>query len=249
MDEISREESFVRMLQALIKSAQKNRGVVTSRQIEKAFDGMQLSKEQLQQVKNYLKDNKIGIDEPLDAEGRMSREDHEYLADYQETVASIEQPSDGVFDAIKLNAMAGDKEAQQQLAELMLPKVVDIAKLYAGQGVYMEDLIGAGNMALVRGTKLLGPLEKPEEVEPDLAQRIMKAMEDLIEQELEEHATAADAAEKSNQVLDKANELSAELGRKVTVGELAAEGELSEEEIMDAIRITGNHIDSIDYKA
>ena len=48
MDEISREESFVRMLQALIKSAQKNRGVVTSRQIEKAFDGMQLSKEQLQ---------------------------------------------------------------------------------------------------------------------------------------------------------------------------------------------------------
>ena len=77
----------------------------------------------------------------------------------------------------------------------------------------------------------------------------MKAMEDLIEQELEEHATAADAAEKSNQVLDKANELSAELGRKVTAGELAAEGELSEEEIMDAIRITGNHIDSIDYKA
>ncbi len=96
MDEISREESFVRMLQALIKSAQKNRGVVTSRQIEKAFDGMQLSKEQLQQVKNYLKDNKIGIDEPLDAEERMSREDHDYLADYQETVASIEQPSDGV---------------------------------------------------------------------------------------------------------------------------------------------------------
>ena len=108
----------------------------------------------------------------------------------------------------------------------------------------MEDLIGAGNEALVRGTKLLAPLEGPEEVEGALAERIMNAMEDLIAENLDEVSADQTAADTANKVLEKADELAKILGRKVSVEELA--GEVTEEEILDAIRITGNRIESLE---
>ena len=101
----------------------------------------------------------------------------------------------------------------------------------------------------MRGVKLLGPLDKPEEVEPDLAQRIMDAMENLITENVEQKGAESEAAENANKVMEKADELADALGRKVTPLELAAEGEVSLDDIMEAIRNTGNKIDSIDYNA
>ena len=97
----------------------------------------------------------------------------------------------------------------------------------------------------MRATKLLAPLEGPEEVEGALAERIMHAMEDLVAENLDAVAADESAAETANRVLEKANELSETLRRKVTVEELTAEGEVTREEILDAIRISGNKIDSL----
>lgn len=236
------------ILRSLTAAARKNRGMIERGQLEKALSELSLSDEQMGMVENYLKQNNIGIDEPLDAEEKLTEDENDYLRDYTEMVNAIEQPSDGELEAIEIQAMAGERDAQKKLSEWMLPKVVDLARLYAGQGVYMEDLIGIGNEALVRGTKLLAPLEGPEEVEGALAERIMHAMEDLIAENLDEASADQTAADAANKVLEKADELAQILGRKVTVEELAGEGEVSEEEILDAIRITGNKIESLDYK-
>ena len=236
------------ILRSMVAAARKNRGMITKDQLEKALAELKLSDDQMKMVEDYLKQNNIGIGEPLDAEEKLSEEEADYLKDYTEMVNAIEQPSGGELEAVEIQAMAGEKDAQSKLSEWMLPKVVDIARLYAGQGVYMEDLIGAGNEALVRGTKLLAPLEGPEEVEGALAERIMNAMEDLVAENLDEVSADQTAAEAANKVLEKADELSKLLGRKVTVEELAGEGEVTEEEIMDAIRITGNKIEALDYK-
>ena len=127
-------------------------------------------------------------------------------------------------------------------------RAVDIAKLYAGQGVYIQDLIGTGNMALMAGVKLLAPLSGPEEVEGDLAQRVMNAMEELINEDMGSAAIGEDALEKVNRVAEAAHELAQELGRKVTVMELVGEGEFTEDEVMDAIRFCDNKIPDIDYR-
>jgi RNA polymerase primary sigma factor len=142
--------------------------------------------------------------------------------------------------------MAGDREAQGRLTEAMLPKVIDIARLYAGQGVLMEDLIGGGNEALALGVTLLGPLEKAEEVEGFLGRRIMDAMEDMIAANMDERAGDKAVEDKVNRVAEKAAELAGELLRKVTPQELAAEGELTLEEILEAVRFSGNKIEDID---
>lgn len=243
-----KELEFTRALQGLLQTAREHYNIVTSEEMDAAFAGMELSDEQMKNVRDYLRSANVGIDQALPIEEVLTQEEHNYLKDYEAMVNAIEQPSDGVLDAIKLNAMAGVVSDQSRLAELMLPKVVDIARLYAGQGVYMEDLIGAGNEALVQGVKLLGPLDKPGEVEPDLAERIMKAMEALVEENLSSEVAGQDAADLANKVMDAAESLREDLGRKVTVMELAAEGDVTEEEILEAIRVTGNKIEAIDYQ-
>ena len=142
--------------------------------------------------------------------------------------------------------MAGDEQAQKRLAEVMLIRVVDIARLYAGQDVLIEDLIGAGNEALARGVKLLAPLETPDEVDGALGRRIMDAMEDLISQRIDERAADRDVEDLVNRVAKEAGELAQDLGRKVTVAELAREGVVSEEEILRAIRFCGGKIEELE---
>lgn len=249
-DEIEREAAFTKMLEALVRAAGHNHNTVTADQLKKAFDGMNLSEQQLQAVKDYLTAANIAIEGETqpDPDDNLDEADHDYLEDYRQLVAGIEQPEEGVMDAIKINAMAGDKDAQNQLVELMLSKVVDIARLYINQGVYMEDLIGVGNEELTRSVRLLAPLEGPQDVEPFLAERIMDAMENLIEANIHEKATDADAETLANKVKEKADALADELGHKVTVEELAGQGELTEDEILNAIRLTGNKIETIDYK-
>lgn len=63
--------------------------------------------------------------------------------------------------------------------------MVEIARLYTGQGVYLEDLIGEGNVAVTLGTGMLGCLEKPSEAQGMLARMVMDAMEELIEENRE----------------------------------------------------------------
>ena len=245
MDTQDQEKRLQDILRSLVRAARKNRGVIDKDQLDQALSELSLDDAQKKLVEEYLAANNIGIDVPLETQERLSEEEHNYLEDYRRMVEAMEQPQQGELEAAEIRAMAGEAQAQRQLAEWMLPKVVDIAKLYAGQGVYMEDLIGAGNEALVRATKLLAPLEGPEEVEGALTERIMHAMEDLIAENLDELSADQQAADRANKVLEKANELSELLRRKVTVEELAAEGEVTEEEIREAIRVSGNKIEAI----
>ena len=77
----------------------------------------------------------------------------------------------GQKEAITLSAMAGERDAQQSLISVYLPQVVEISKLYAGQGVFLEDLIGEGNVALAMGVTMLGCLENASEAEGMLMTR------------------------------------------------------------------------------
>ena len=126
--------------------------------------------------------------------------------------------------------------------------MVDIARLYAGQGVLLEDLIGSGNEALTIGVTLLAPLESPREVSGFLGRRIMDAMEDLISSNLDEKAVGKEIEDRVNKVADLAAELAEALMRKVTPEELAQEGEVTIEEIREAVRLSGNKIEDLDTK-
>ncbi|MDE7198774.1 MAG: hypothetical protein K2O15_07810 [Lachnospiraceae bacterium] len=127
----------------------------------------------------------------------------------------------------------------------MLPEVTQIAKLYTGQGVSLEDLIGEGNVALSLGVTMLGALEHANEAPGMLGSMIMDAMEDCIAENAAEEKGDRKIADKVNRVADAANALREELRRAVTVEELMEESGLSRKAIEDAVRISGGKIESI----
>ncbi|MCH4000081.1 MAG: hypothetical protein LKG90_02415 [Lachnospiraceae bacterium] len=241
------EERFLEDLKGLLEKGKRNGGSLTEAEVRDSFT-QELSDDQMEVIRKYLESNNIGVGKRIGISELLTEEEQKYLDDYQEELSAIEIPEDSVLDAVKLNAMAGDADAQKELAEYMLQKVVDLAKMYAGQGVYIEDLIGAGNEALMIGVKLLAPLEGPQDVEGALTERIMKAMEKLIREDADTSDNNQSVADRINRVADAAHALAQEFGRKVTVMELVGEGQFTMNEVMDAIRITANKIEDIDYK-
>lgn len=245
MDDREKQVLFLKRLKETAGKAAENGNKITEEELKEAFADLELDEKQMTQVRDYLKSKGVGIGEPLPLEEVISEEEMNHLKEYEEMIDSIEIPSDNVMDAIKLSAMAGERDAQQRLTEYSLRKVVDIARLYAGQEVFMEDLIGAGNEALLIAVTQLAPLEKPDEVDGYLGRRIMDAMEDLIAMNLDEKAAEKAVEERVNLVADRARELAQELGRKVSVQEVAAEYEMDPEDVREAVRLSGNAIGDI----
>lgn len=243
---MTREQEFLTKLQELVRQGRDNEGIVTEEMLQDAFSSFALKKEEEEKVREYLQSSRIGIGEAVISDDVLTEEEHSYLDDYAEMLDSLEKLTDGELTALKLSAMAGEEDAQKRLAEVMLPKVLDIAHLYTGQGVLLEDLIGGGNEALVRAVRLLAPLESPEEAEGVIGKYVMDAMEDLIAENLDEKAKGQSVAAQVNRVADKARELAEELGRKVTASELAGEGELTLEEILEAMQMSGFKIEDLE---
>ncbi|MCH5274908.1 MAG: hypothetical protein J1E65_03640 [Lachnospiraceae bacterium] len=243
---MERELLFADKLQELRGTAKAQGNLVTEAQVEEAFLEFGLKKEQLELVYDYLKKHKIGIGTPVDTEEYLTGEEKNYLQLYLNELKELPACSEGEKEAVILSAMAGEMSAQEKLLTLYLPQVVDIAKLYAGQGVYLEDLIGEGNVAAAMGVKLLGALENTSEAEGALTKMVMDAMEEYIALNAEEGKKNRQILDKVNKVAKEAQKLAGEYGRKVTAEELAKESTLSLKAIQEAMRISGNKIEDLE---
>ena len=236
------------LLQKTLKEARENGGRISRDEISEIFSGLSLDRSQLEQVEGYLKAHKIGVGTQAGDVDALPEVERDFLTSYMEMLDNIPELSDSVLEALKISAMAGEHSAQKELSEQMLRDVVDIARLYAGQGVSIEELIGAGNEALVTGVRLLGHLDSPQDVDGEIGRRIMDSMEDLIAAMLDDNAMDRKMEDMVNLVADKAHELAEELGRKVTPMELAGEGDVTAEQIMEAVRLTGGKIEDLDVQ-
>lgn len=244
---MNREVLFAQTLEQIKQRAKEQGNCVSEEQVREAFKELKLSEEQLQMVFDYLVKHRVGIGEPVDVDEYLTDEERNYLQSYMDEIAALPTYSQGQIEGYTIAAMAGEPDAQALLTEIYLKDVVDIAKLYTGQGVLLEDLIGEGNLALALGTGMLGSLEKPQEAQGMLARMIMDAMEAHIQENDANEKSDRKVADKVNQVADKARELAQELSRKVTIQELSEETGFSEKSIRDAMRMSGFKIEDIDY--
>ena len=240
---MNKELAFAKKLEEIRALAKEQGNVLSVEQVEEAFAEIEIGKEQLEPVYAYLKTKNIGIGEPVDVEENLSSEDKNYLEEYMESLQELPKLSDGEKRAYAMAAMAGDANGKLNMINAFLPQVVDIAKLYSGQGALLEDLIGEGNVALATGVEMLGCLEEPDEVDGMLGKMIMDAMEDYIAENTEAKKVDMQIADKVNHISDLAKELAESLQRKITVEELAAETGIGEEEILEAIKFSGNKIE------
>ncbi len=243
---VNQELEFAKTLQCVVEQAKDNGNCITKEEVEEAFASQNLNEEQLSLVFDYLIKHKIGIGEPVDVDEFLTDEDKNYLDMYLEELKELPTATSGEKEAITMSAMAGDADAQSRLIELYLPQVVDVAKLYAGQGVFLEDLIGEGNLAVALGVSQLGCLEHPKEADGMLGKLMMDAMEDYIAENVKNDDLDKKVLEQVNEIAEKAKELAECLHRNVTVDELAEETGLKPEVILEAVRMSGDNIDYIE---
>lgn len=246
---MNKELLFAQTLEKVKKLAKEQGNCISEEQVKEEFAALELNNEQLQMVFDYLVKHKIGINEPVNVDDYLTDEERNYLQDYLDELAGLPTYTEGEKEAITLSAMAGDVDAQGRLTEIYLPDVVEIAKLYTGQGVLLEDLIGEGNVAVAIGSTMLGCLEKPAEAQGMLGKMIMDAMETYISENADSEKADQRVVDKVNKVMEASKELAEELRRKVTVEELAAETRLSESAIREAVKFSGNNIEYIEEEA
>ena len=240
---MNQELRFAKTIEEIRELAKEQNNVLSKEQIEEAFLNIGMKEDELAPIYEYLKQKKIGIGKPVDLDEYLTNEDVDYLSIYLEEIGLFQSVTEGEKKAIFISAMAGEKQAKVKVIEMLLKDVVDIAKLYSGQGVCIEDLIGEGNVALSTGVELPGCLENPSEVQGVLGKMIMDAMEAIIEEDGNIRKIDKKIVDRVNEVAKEAKELANTLNKKITVEELASETNLTEKEILDAIGISGKKIE------
>ena len=240
---MNQEMLFAKTLEEIKTLALEQDRVLSKEQVEEAFGKIGMKPEELTPIYEYLNQKKIGIGEPVDPDEYLTEEDVDFLSDYVEQIKLLPVLSQGEKEANFLSAMAGDSTGKAKTIEILLGDIIDVAKLYTGQGVLLEDLIGEGNVALAMGVEMLGCLEKPDEVPGMLVKMAMDAMEALIQETEEESKIDRKIVDKVNEVSAEAKKLAESLNRKITVEELREETSFSEKKIREAIRISGNRIE------
>lgn len=242
----NKEKEFAEILKFVTRTARENRNVISKEQVEMAFSELDLDEKQMELVYDYLKKHNVGVDEAPDTGENLTDEEKNYLDDYIESLKGLRRLSESELEAVSMQAINGEKTAHGQLIEHYLPLVVDVARMYSEQGVYVEDLIGEGNVALTKGVTMLEAVGEPAEVESFLYNLMLDAMENIIEDNLSEDAGSQKVLELVNEVADRARELSEDLRRKVTVEELMEETGWDEDKIRSAIRFSGDNIEDLD---
>ena len=243
---MTQEMDFAARLEKIKQLARNQGGMIQEKQVRDAFADMHFDEGQMKLVFDYLAGQKIGIGEPLNPEDYLSEEEIDWLDSYLESLTGLAELSDGEKEAVLLSAMAGDGDARRRLTEIYLPQVVDIARLYAGQGALLEDLIGEGNVALSMAVQMLETAGNASEAEGLIGSMIMEAMENHIAENTQQAQTGQKIADKVNRVADQARELAESLGRKVTLAELADETGMSLFELKEAVDLSGDAIEDID---
>ena len=225
--------NFAQVLEELRDTARLQGNMLTNEQLEEAFGQWKLDAGQMTLIQDYFRKHHIGIDESGNLEENLSGEDVNFLEMYLTELRELPPVSDGEKRAVMMSALAGDKNAQEKLLEIFW------------QGAFLEDLIGEGNVAAAAAVTMLECVESIDEVESFIGKMIMDAMEELISEDSDNRQFDENVLNKVNDVNDKARELYDNLLRKVTVGEVAKELGISEDEVREAMEFSANRIDYI----
>ncbi len=256
-DEMNKEKEFLEKL-SLLKEKAMGQGFRISQEEVKVFFGEEaLSEEQMLlvydyllsqriTVTGYLKSGDISPQEDISGLNEYTSEEEEYLREYQEDLAALRAEKPGEKEELFELAVKGDSDAKSRLTELYLPIVLEIAKQMRCREVFLGDLVQEGNVSLILALELVKAERNPEQSETDWDLRIRKEIRQGIQILIEEQKEMKRCDKKMEQQvndLDTAlHRLADEKNRAVTIEELAEYMQISEEAILDIMKLAGEDL-------
>lgn len=253
------QQKFMETVERIKDKAQGSANKITTKEIGEIFlsEGMNLDDAQLRMVYAYLKTSKIEIvdagEEVLDfvkeensdaPEAEYEDRDMEFVKMYQSDIKNVKVLSDDEL----AEAMKNPAAFREQMVNTFLKDVVKWVKPYANETVFMSDLIQEGNMGLMEGVANFDyKTTSVKELREYLKKSVVKAAQAALYEQESENNVGYKIAGRVNAVNDCAKELSEDLGRKVTMEELAEKLEMTYEEVKEIVDLSSNKIEYINY--
>ena len=118
---MNKELAFAKKLEEIRKLAKEQGNVISKEQVEEAFAEIEIEREQLEPVFEYLKSKNIGIGEPVDIEEVLSKEDKNYLEEYLEALKELPVLSEGEkrADDIVSDVQEKSEEIMSKLSDML----------------------------------------------------------------------------------------------------------------------------------
>lgn len=215
---------FQRKLGALLDKCKEKGNVISKEEVEQYFADDRLGEIQMNLMMDYLLSQKILVTgykkteqvENAQKELVLTEEEQQYLEQYEEELRMIPK--------------------SDPLAKI-LPRILEIAKELHQPEIFLGDLVQEGSVGLMIG------LSQQIEAEEELLQMARENMQSLLEVQSEVKIQDRKMADKVNDLDEKIKEVTEQMGRKVSVEELAQLLEITEEEIEDIVRLAGEDLE------
>ena len=239
-------ENFLEALKRLEERAAQQNGLLSAADVQDALGQFAAGQEQQAAVCRYLAGQGIrveGLEAAVQVQGNRTEEDldGEDRAVYQQYRRLLGQPGrlGGEECRQMLRALAERGACREQVIGFYQEAALEAAVRYAGRGILLEDLIQEANIGLMMAVDSLGLREDQVTEDEYIREGIEGALRQLLEEE-------EDARQKDSQILERMDrigagirELSDELGRKVTLEEIAGYLDMPQEEVKDLLKLTG----------
>ena len=234
-------KEFLEKLGRLVSLAKEQGGSITIEEVKNYFSEGILTEEQMELVFDYLLAQKVVVkgyfkmDEPK-GEITFSEEEEAYLQEYLTDLKAFKEETEGEREALFCKALQGDVSAKNRLTELYLPVVVDIAKDMYHSEIFLGDMIQEGNMGLILGLDKVTDVRSAHDT---IVAQIKESIHRMIKEQDELSSRDKKMVEKVSALDEAIKTLTEELGRKISLDELAVYMGMTEDEVMDILRLMG----------
>lgn len=230
----------------------KKRGYMTYNEINTAYEGIELSPEELEKLYDSFESEKIEVIEDMDKELEdieVSKEELEDLSVpeginiddhvkmYLKEIGKVNLLSAEEETDLARRMSEGDEEAKKKLAEANLRLVVSIAKRYVGRGMMFLDLIQEGNLGLIRAVDKFD-YTKGYKFSTYATWWIRQAITRAIADQARTIRIPVHMVETINKLVRVSRQLVQELGREPTPEELAKGLNMSVEKVREISKIS-----------
>ena len=233
---------FLKKLNGLVAMAKGQGDQITIDEVKAYFADAALTEEQLELVFDYLLAQKVVVKgyikmtEAVEEKITYTEEEEAYLKEYLNDLEAFKEEKAGEKESLFAKLIGGDASAKNRLTELYLKEVVEIAKEMYHPELFLGDIIQEGNVGLILGLDMLADVATAHET---IVNQVKQCIQMLIEEHAEVKSRDNKMVEKVTMLDESIKTLTEELGRKVTIDELAVYMGMTEEEIDDILRLMG----------